>query len=137
MAIHATSSVVGAAASYGAEALHTGTTVKLTRTAWIAPIAIATGLCLRSEQKAKFPLFIIGFVVAAILHSLLPQFNNLWQILSAIAKQCLVITLFLVGCGLGRDVLKRIGHRPLLHGVTLWLFVSLLTLKGIIHGFIN
>ena len=137
MAIHDTSSVVGAAASYGAEALHTGTTVKLTRAAWIAPIAMVTGLWLRSEQKAKFPLFIAGFVIAAILHSLLPQFSGLWEALSTIARQCLVITLFLVGCGLSRNVLKRIGPRPLLHGVTLWVFVSLLTLAGIIQGLIK
>ena len=137
MAIHDTSSVVGAAASYGSEALRTGTTVKLTRAAWIAPIAMVTGLCMRSEQKAKFPLFIAGFVVAAILHNIVPQLNSLWEILSAVARQCLVITLFLVGCGLSRNVLKRVGHRPLLQGVTLWVFVSLLTLEGIIHGLIK
>ncbi|SEA14936.1 conserved hypothetical integral membrane protein [Desulfuromusa kysingii] len=137
MAIHDTSSVVGAAASYGAEALRTGTTVKLTRAAWIAPIAMAAGLWLRSEQKAKFPLFIAGFVIAAILHSLVPQLAGLWEILSAIARQCLVITLFLVGCGLSRSVLQRIGPRPLLHGVTLWIFVSSLTLLGITQHLIQ
>ncbi|MFK5925497.1 MAG: putative sulfate exporter family transporter [Desulfuromusa sp.] len=137
MAIHDTSSVVGAAASYGAEALRTGTTVKLTRAAWIAPIAMATGLCLRSEQKTKFPLFIAGFVIAAILHSVLPQFSAIWQVLSAIARQALVITLFLVGCGLSREVLKRIGIRPLFHGVTLWIFVGGLTLVAISQGLIH
>lgn len=137
MAIHDTSSVVGAAASYGAEALRTGTTVKLTRAAWIAPIAMAAGLWLRSEQKTKFPLFIGGFVAAAILHSLVPQLSGLWGVLSAIARQCLVVTLFLVGCGLSRNVLQRIGPRPLLHGVTLWVFVSLLTLMGILQNWIR
>lgn len=137
MAIHDTSSVVGAAASYGAEALRTGTTVKLTRAAWIAPIAMIAGLWLRSEQKTKFPLFIGGFVFAAVLHSLVPQLSGLWGALSVIARQCLVITLFLVGCGLSRSVLQRIGPRPLLHGVTLWVFVSLLTLLGIVQNLIR
>jgi uncharacterized integral membrane protein (TIGR00698 family) len=137
LAIHDTSSVVGAAASYGAEALDIGTTVKLTRAAWIAPIAMLTGLFLRSEQKTKFPLFIIGFIVAAVLHSLLPQLAQLWQFLNTIARQLLVVTLFLVGSGLSRDVLKRIGVRPLVHGVTLWIAVSSLTLFAIYHGVIS
>ena len=137
LAIHDTSSVVGAAASYGLEALRTGTTVKLTRAVWIAPLALGVGLWLRSEKKAKFPLFIIGFMLAAMLHSLLPQVDQFWQTLSAIARQCLVVTLFLVGCGLSREVLKKIGSRPLIHGLLLWLAVSVLTLGGLHHGLIR
>jgi len=136
LAIHDTSSVVGAAASYGAQALDIGTTVKLTRAAWIAPVALVTGLLVRSGGKAKFPLFIIGFVVAAALHSLLPQFSTLWQLLSSVARQLLVLTLFLVGSGLTREVLQKIGIWPLLQGVTLWIVVSVLTLVAICTGVI-
>ncbi len=137
LAIHDTSSVVGAAASYGAAALQTGTTVKLTRAAWIAPIALVAGLLLRSEQKAKFPLFILGFIAAALLHSLVPQCAGLWQLLALVAKQALVLTLFLVGCGLNRTLLRNIGARPLLHGVILWIAVSLATLGGVNSGLID
>ncbi len=136
LAIHDTSSVVGAAASYGAQALDIGTTVKLTRAAWIAPIALVAGLLVRSGGKAKFPLFIVGFVAAAGLHSLLPQFSTLWQALSNVARQFLVLTLFLVGSGLTREVLQKIGIWPLLQGVTLWIIVSVLTLIVICTGII-
>ncbi len=136
LAIHDTSSVVGAAASYGAEALDIGTTVKLTRAAWIAPIALGTGLLLRSGSKTKFPLFIVGFIVAAALHSVLPQFTGLWQILSTVARQFLVLTLFLVGSGLTREVLQKIGVWPLLQGVTLWVIVSVVSLIAISFGVI-
>jgi len=131
LAIHDTSSVVGAAASYGAQALDVGTTVKLTRAAWIAPIALGAGLLVRSGGKAKFPMFILGFVGAAALHSLVPQFSDLWQILSSVARQFLVLTLFLVGAGITREVLQRIGIWPMLQGVSLWLIVSILTLVAI------
>lgn len=136
LAIHDTSSVVGAAASYGAEALDIGTTVKLTRAAWIAPIALATGFLLRSENKTKFPLFIVGFIVAAALHSLIPQLAEVWHVLSSVARQFLVLTLFLVGSGLSRDVLQKIGVWPLLQGVSLWVIVSSLTLIAICTGVI-
>ncbi|MCF6265468.1 MAG: putative sulfate exporter family transporter [Desulfuromusa sp.] len=136
LAIHDTSSVVGAATSYGAEALRIGTTVKLTRAAWIAPIALLAGLWFHSDQKAKFPLFIVGFILAAVLHSLLPQLSVLWNFLSIIARQALVVTLFLIGCGLSREVLQKIGPRPLFHGVILWIAASVLTLTGILQGFI-
>jgi len=136
LAIHDTSSVVGAAASYGAQALDIGTTVKLTRAAWIAPIALIAGLLVRSGGKAKFPLFIIGFVVAAILHSLVPQLSTVWQVLSGVARQFLVLTLFLVGVGITREVLQKIGIWPMLQGVTLWFIVSVLTLIAIYSGLI-
>jgi len=136
LAIHDTSSVVGAAASYGAQALDIGTTVKLTRAAWIAPIALGAGLLVRSGGKAKFPLFILGFVAAATLHSISPQLSNLWQLLSTIARQFLVLTLFLVGAGISREVLQKIGIRPMLQGLTLWIIVSIATLAAIITGLI-
>jgi len=137
LAIHDTSSVVGAAASYGSEVLHIGTTVKLTRAAWIAPMALLAGLWFRSGQKTRFPLFILGFALAAVLHSLVPQMNTLWHVLNLIARQALVVTLFLIGCGLTREVLRRIGPRPMLHGIILWIAVSVLTLTGILQGFIS
>jgi len=136
LAIHDTSSVVGAAASYGTQALDVGTTVKLTRAAWIAPIALGAGFLVRSGGKAKFPLFILGFVVAAALHSLVPQFSDLWQIFSGVARQFLVLTLFLVGAGISREVLQKIGIWPMLQGVSLWIIVSVLTLTAICTGLI-
>lgn len=132
LAIHDTSSVVGAASAYGAQALTVGTTVKLTRAMWIAPVVIGTALLVKSEQKAGMPLFIIGFVLAAAIHTMVPQFGAVWRGLAAVAKQCLVVSLFLVGAGLSREALQLVGMRPLVQGVTLWLLVSCLTLAALL-----
>jgi uncharacterized integral membrane protein (TIGR00698 family) len=131
LAIHDTSSVVGAASAYGPHALTIAITVKLTRAIWIIPIAIGTALFNKSEQKTKVPLFIIGFILAATIRTLLTQYEHYWGELAAIAKQCLVITLFLIGAGLSREVLRKVGVRPLLQGVTLWLSVSGFTLVAL------
>ena len=128
MAIHDTSSVVGAAASYGDEALHFATTVKLTRALWIAPLALAAGLLFKAEKRPALPLFIAGFILAAIIRSQLPTLEPLWNTLSIIAKQCLAATLFLIGSGLSRQLLKTTGIRPLIHGIALWIIVSGITL---------
>ncbi|PLY04216.1 MAG: putative sulfate exporter family transporter [Desulfuromonas sp.] len=132
LAIHDTSSVVGAAAAYGEKALSVGTTVKLTRTIWIAPVAFATALLLKSDQKAKIPLFILGFILAATIRTLLPEYANVWNVLTATARQFLVVTLFLIGAGLSREVLQKVGLRPLIQGVTLWLAVSAATLGALV-----
>jgi uncharacterized integral membrane protein (TIGR00698 family) len=132
LAIHDTSSVVGAASSYGSRALAVGTTVKLTRAVWITPVVVGTAWLKDSEQKVGIPLFIIGFIIAAACRTLLPHYSFLWGELSAVAKQSLVITLFLIGSGLSREVLRKVGMRPLLQGVTLWLIVSSLTLAALL-----
>ncbi len=137
LAIHDTSSVVGAASSYGLEALAVGTTVKLARAMWIAPVVMITAFLLKSDRKAKVPLFIIGFIVAAAISTLLPQYAGFWKVLAAIARQCLVVTLFLIGAGLSRRVLRDIGFRPMIQGVTLWVVVSSATLIALLKGWIS
>lgn len=128
LAIHDTSSVVGATSAYGAMALTTGTTVKLTRAIWIAPVVMAVSLIKGGEEKAKIPLFIIGFMVAAAVRTMLPMYGHYWGELAAMAKQCLVMTLFMVGAGLSREVLGKVGIAPLFQAVILWVLVSALTL---------
>ena len=137
LAIHDTSSVVGAAASYGAVALAIGTTVKLTRALWIAPWTLVASAVLKSGQKTGIPLFIIGFIVAAFFSSSLSAYADLWNFLHLIAKQALVMTLFLIGAGLTRTVLAEVGLKPLLLGIILWLVVSTTTIGLIIGGFIS
>ena len=137
LAIHDTSSVVGAAAAYGGLALAIGTTVKLTRALWIMPSALVAAWCTKSEGKVKFPLFIIGFIAAATVRTVLPQFDKVWHPLSSMAKQSLVVTLFLIGSGLTREVLGRTGIKPLAQGVMLWAIVSVTSSVAIIFGWIN
>lgn len=137
LAIHDTSSVVGAAAAYGTLALAIGTTVKLTRALWIMPSALIAAWFTKSEGKVKFPLFIIGFIAAATIKTLLPQLDHLWQPLNSVAKQSLVVTLFLIGSGLTREVLLRTGIRPLAQGVVLWIIVLVASGIAIMGGWIS
>ena len=137
LAIHDTSSVVGAAAAYGGLALAIGTTVKLTRALWIMPSALLAAWFTKSEGKSKFPLFIIGFIAAAAIKTALPQFEQLWHPLNSIAKQSLVVTLFLIGSGLTREVLAKTGIKPLAQGITLWIIVSVTSAAAILLGWIS
>jgi uncharacterized integral membrane protein (TIGR00698 family) len=132
LAIHDTSSVVGAAASYGAVALATGTTVKLTRALWITPVTLLYAYVKKSKQKASVPLFIFGFIATALIHSLLPCLNNIWSMAAFGAKRVLVVTLFLIGAGLTKEVLRKVGMQPLFQAIFLWIIVSSATLFAIV-----
>ncbi len=125
IAIHDTSSVVGAAAKYGQEALDLATTVKLSRALWIFPIAI--GLALGRGKKAggvAFPWFILLFLCAAAARSLLPQGEWLYERAAHVAKVLLVLTLFLIGAGLSKEAIRSVGVRPMIQGVLLWIIIS-------------
>jgi uncharacterized integral membrane protein (TIGR00698 family) len=124
LAIHDTSSVVGAGAVYGATALAVATTVKLARAAWIAPVVLVEGWLRGSRSRPKLPWFILGFLCAATLRSLVPQGEPVWDSATWIAKRLLVMTLFLIGSGLTPQLLRRVGMRPMFLGVTLWLVVA-------------
>jgi uncharacterized integral membrane protein (TIGR00698 family) len=137
LAIHDTSSVVGAASAYGAAALSIAVTVKLARALWIAPCALGTAWFRKEHGKTKLPLFILGFIAAASLRSLLPALLPVWTATAAVAKQSLVATLFLIGTGLTQGVLRRVGVRPLAQGVALWVIVSGATLGAIMLGWIR
>ena len=128
MAIHDTSSVVGAASVYGAKALAVGTTVKLSRALWITPFVLVTAWRNKATGKNAFPWFILGFIIAATISTLVPQGAPAWHAVARVARQALVVTLFLIGAGLSRELLRKVGVRPLLQGVLLWLIVGSLTL---------
>lgn len=138
LAIHDISSVVGATSVYGHRALDIGTTVKMTRVLWIVPVVAFFGWRNKSNSKVGIPLFIVGFMIAACLRSFLPQYTPIiWNKLARISEQGLVITLFLIGGGLSRSVLRKVGARPFVQGISLWIIVSLLTLTAIMHHLIS
>lgn len=137
LAIHDTSSVVGAAAAFGGGALAIGTTVKLTRALWIMPSALLAAWFCKSEGKGSIPYFIFGFIAAAGLRTALPQAVQFWSLLERVARQSLVLTLFLIGSGLTREVLGRTGLRPLGQGVLLWMLVSAASAGAILTGWIG
>lgn len=133
IAIHDTSSVVGAASQYGEEALEIATTVKLSRALWIIPLSILTAIIFRQSEKGiKFPYFILLFIVAMLISSWLPQFAELFSWISYIAKRLLVLTLFLVGTQLTFETIKTAGVKSMLFGSILWIAVSVVSLVVIL-----
>lgn len=133
IAIHDTSSVVGAASAYGEEALKTATTLKLARALWIIPVTlISASLFRQEEKKLTIPFFILFYCVAIIVSDRLPEFHAQFQTIFHVAKQTLVVCLFLIGCGLSINRLKAAGTRPLMFGVSLWVLISCTSLFWII-----
>ena len=136
LAIHDTSSVVGAAAKYGVEALGIATTVKLARALWIVPVALATALVRGAKAKIQWPWFIGFFCLAAVCKTYLPEGANAYAFAVKAAKIGLTVTLFLIGSGISIATIKRVGHRPLLQGIVLWLLVLTASLWLIRIGWI-
>lgn len=133
LAIHDTSSVVGAGAKYGAVALAVATTVKLARAVWILPISVATAAARRSKAHIQFPWFIPLFVLAAVLNSYIHAGAALFTHLAHIGKIGLTVTLYLIGGNFSRSTLRTVGTRPLFLGLLLWIAVASLSLL-LIHA---
>jgi uncharacterized integral membrane protein (TIGR00698 family) len=148
LAIHDTSSVVGAAAKYGQVALVVGTTVKLARALWIVPLALVTAAVVRRRSQAssepnaadpakiQFPWFILLFCLAAVLNTYVAVVAHFSHSLFTLGRLGLTATLFLIGTGISRATLKEVGWRPLLQGVLLWLVVGVTSLYFVRIGWI-
>ena len=134
IAIHDTSSVVGAGSAYGEEALQVATTIKLTRALWIIPLAIVLALLFKNkQQKVYIPWFILWFVVAMLLNTyLLENVPEVGIFISGIARKCLILTMFFIGASLSVDKIKVVGVKPLKLGVLLWLIISVVSLAYIL-----
>jgi uncharacterized integral membrane protein (TIGR00698 family) len=147
LAIHDTSSVVGASLAYGTDALRIGTTVKLARALWIVPVTLMVGLYIakfRTTQdvtgqsaKRKYPWFILGFLIAAALNTWLPIFHNVAGPIELIAKRLMVLTLFIIGSNLNIEILKGMGIKPVIQGVSLWLIAASVSLFAILQNWIH
>ena len=137
LAIHDTSSVVGATARYGSAALAVGTTVKLARALWIVPLSLITAVILKSKSRIPRPWFILFFCLAALLNTLFPTFRPVFGGLNHLGKIGLTVTLFLIGTGLNKQTLSRVGFRPLLQGLALWVVVGASTLALILCGLVR
>jgi uncharacterized integral membrane protein (TIGR00698 family) len=137
LAIHDTSSVVGATAKYGAVALAVGTTVKLARALWIVPMSIATAVVKKSRTRIQWPWFILFFCLAAVANSYLPIFQSIYPKLQHLGVIGLTTTLFLIGTGLSKKTLQTVGIRPMLQGVLLWIIVAITSLALIQTGWIR
>ena len=127
IAIHDTSSVVGAGAAYGEEALQLATTIKLTRALWIIPLALVTSVIFKNGgKKVSIPWFILWFIVAILVNTyLLDSMPEVGKTISGLARKGLIVTMFFIGASLSTDVLKAVGVKPLLQGVLLWLVISI------------
>lgn len=137
LAIHDTSSVVGAAAKYGSVALIVGTTVKLARALWIVPMTIAVAVKKESNTPVKWPWFILLFCLAAVASTYVPAFSSAYQHLYVLGRIGLTVTLYLIGSGISKPMLKQVGIRPLVLGIVLWALVASSALVFIWKGFIS
>ena len=134
IAIHDTSSVVGAGAAYGEEALQVATTIKLTRALWIIPLALVTSFIFKTEgKKVSIPWFILWFIVAILMNTyVLDNVPEVGKAIAGLARKGLIITMFFIGASLSTDVLKAVGVKPLVQGVLLWLVISIGSLMYIL-----
>lgn len=133
IAIHDTSSVVGAGADYGQKALEVATMVKLTRALWIIPVSIATTFFFKQKDaKVKIPWFILFFILAMVANTIFNLPESLTSFIVMLSKKGMTLTLFLIGSGLSLKVLKSVGVRPLVLGVTLWVVIGVVSLLTII-----
>lgn len=133
IAIHDTSSVVGAGAAYGEKALEVATTIKLTRAIWIIPLALFTSVIFnRKGGKITIPWFILFFVLAMVVNTYLLSTTEvgaaIGSTVNSLARQSLTVTLFFIGASLSRDVIKQVGIKPMIQGVLLWIVISVATL---------
>jgi len=132
IAIHDTSSVVGAGAAYGEEALQIATTVKLQRALWIIPLSLITALVMKGGGKVTMPWFIGLFIVAMVFSSYFPQYGGLYDGLSFAAKRGLTLTLFLIGSSLTLETMRAVGVKPMVLGILLWILISVMSLIAIL-----
>ena len=133
IAIHDTSSVVGAASKYGHEALQTATTVKLARALWIIPISFMLSFLNKSGGKVKIPYFIGFFILAILVNSYFPAIKDVASYVVDFSKSSLKVALFLIGTGLSFQNLKNIGIKPLLLGIILWVVISVISLFAVLE----
>ena len=133
IAIHDTSSVVGAGAAYGRKALEVATMVKLTRALWIIPISIATTFFFKQkESKVKIPWFIFFFILAMIVNTVFNLPLGFTSFITMLSKRGMTVTLFLIGSGLSIKTIKTVGAKPLILGVTLWIVIGVASLVTIL-----
>jgi uncharacterized integral membrane protein (TIGR00698 family) len=134
IAIHDTSSVVGAAATYGKEALEVAITVKLARALWIIPVAFLSAFAFRGHnKKISIPWFIGFFLLAMLANSYVPMIASISKPIVHISKSALAMTLFLIGAGLSVEKIREVGWRPLALGISLWMFISITSLITILN----
>ena len=129
IAIHDTSSVVGAGETYGPEALQIATLIKLTRALWIIPLAIATMFIFRDKtSRISIPWFIFLFVLAMVVNTYVPLPQMFVDAMVWIAKRGMVVTLFLIGASLSLASIRNVGVKPMLLAVALWIVISISSL---------
>jgi uncharacterized integral membrane protein (TIGR00698 family) len=136
LAIHDTSSVVGASSKYGPAALVVGTTVKLARALWIVPLALVTAAVKRSRTRVKLPWFILFFCLAAVINTYIPGSHAFSQLLFTLGRYGLTATLFLIGTSISLRAIREVGWRPLVQGIVLWVIVAVTSLYFIRIGWI-
>ncbi len=132
LAIHDTSSVVGASSLFGEKALMIATTVKLSRALWILPLAVFFTVLKHAKGKITIPWFIFFFIGAAALNSWLPK-QQVFVWISTFSKQALCLVLFWIGSSMNRESLRKVGWRPFALAISLWVGLGITSLVYLMH----
>lgn len=133
IAIHDTSSVVGAASTYGEEALEVATTTKLARALWIVPVALMSSLLFSGKAKSvRIPGFIMAYIAAILISYALPQFSQYYDLIFAASKRTLVVCLFFVGAGISINEMRAAGLKPMILALLLWFAIAISSLAYIV-----
>ena len=148
-AVNDTSSVTAAAAAWdgihGSNTLDTAAIVKMTRTLAIIPITLVLAF-LRTRQEEKsvqgtgvtvslkeiFPWFVLFFVLASVVTTLLPLPAAVTGFLKSASKFFIVMAMAAIG--LNTDVVKlvRTGGKPIFMGFCCWVAIACVSL-GVQH----
>lgn len=132
IAIHDTSSVVGAASTYGDEALEVATTTKLARALWIVPVALVSSIAFGGNSKSiRIPGFILAYIAAILISYFLPQFSALYDVVFALSKRTLVLCLFFIGAGITIQKMRAAGAKPMILAILLWIAIAVCSLAYI------
>jgi uncharacterized integral membrane protein (TIGR00698 family) len=124
IAIHDTSSVVGAASAFSPEALEIATTVKLARALWIIPLSLAFSYLFKGSGRPKVPVFILLFVLAILVNQYLALPTQLSDAIRFGSKRLMVVAILFIGFSFSIEKIKSMGLKPLILAILLWLFVS-------------
>ena len=127
IAIHDTSSVVGAGAIYGEKSLQVATTVKLIRALWLIPLSLFIAFLNKNGDKKsiKFPWFILLFVLAIVFANIFPDFQSSYEHFNWLGKRGMVIALFLIGSSITVSEIKKSGTKSFALRITLWAFIAI------------
>ena len=133
LSIHDTSSVVATALLYGEDAGAVATTLKLGRTLWLIPLLVVASVMARQDARVQVPIFVLLFILSAMLGSFLDLPAWLTTSAGSISKALLVLALYCIGTDISRTTVRELRGATLVQGIALWLIAVPATLAAVYY----